>query len=211
HSKFEIYKAILEKKISSKLNPVFRWLNPTASKRLQEICEKLNLVQKPIPKERAILVDDINEAQVIDFLKQAQPSIVIVNDIELLSKRLLSSTHAIFVCIEDAVLQEMRGNCCGYWARVYPNHAFGATICLIGNENSISILGQTILEPDPKDSILTYSFYQKCATIPLLIQQLELAVQQRLKVLPIQPTNEPPQNYPTLWQYLKNRLIKGIR
>ncbi len=99
----------------------------------------------------------------------------------------------------------------GYWALAEGDHAHAVvTIHLIDEGvDTGAILYTAAFEATDRDNIVTYYYLQAAAAVPLLMEAVEDALNGRLS----SKTSTLPSRqwfHPTLWQYFRTGLSKGV-
>lgn len=191
-----------------------KWLRRCSKQRIDEIKQHFNLDASNFPEDITIRVNSANDRETIRLLQHLQPDIVVVNGTRLLSKELLASTAATFINMHAGITPTYRGVHGGYWALV--NHDAdhcGVTVHLVDEGiDTGNILYQAVIKPTATDNFVTYPLLQLAAGIPLLIQAVADAQNNRLTIQPAKTDLDSKlHSHPTLWQYVYYWLRFGVK
>ncbi len=176
-------------------------LKLAAAGRLREIKAAYGLQDAPI-----------NSPEAIAALQAFAPDVVVVQGTRIIAKRVLQSVAAPFINMHAGITPRYRGVHGGYWALASGDAAHcGVTVHLVdAGIDTGGVLAQTLIEPIPADSYVTYPLLQLAAGLPLLVQAVRAALAGTL--LP-QPVAEGPSrlwSHPTLGQWLSGWL-RGVK
>jgi methionyl-tRNA formyltransferase len=190
-------------------------LRRASRSRARQIVERGGLGTEPMEPRHVRRVTSANSDEAQALLRELRPSVVIVNGTRILSKKLLSSVDAPFINMHAGITPRYRGVHGGYWALAegLPREC-GVTVHLVdAGVDTGAILGQARIDPTPADNFATYPLLQFCAGLPILKQ----AVRQVLESgspgkRPSTAGGESRQWYhPTIWEYLKHRVVHGVK
>lgn len=190
-----------------------RLLSATSNKRVAEIRNLYHLDTTPIPIEKVRKVNSINDAKVAKLLTDLKPDLVLVKGTRIISKDILSSVTAPFVNMHVGITPLYRGVHGGYWSLATNDAAnAGTTIHFVDKGiDTGRIIAQKTIKVDKSDNFVTYPLLQIAAGIELLKENLPALLEGQTI------SSNPPQGisklwyHPTLWFYLKKRLLKGIK
>jgi methionyl-tRNA formyltransferase len=88
----------------------------------------------------------------------------------------------------------------------------GATIHKIDKGiDTGAIIAQTLIRPGKSDNFLTYPLLQTAAAIPLLKEAVHNALAGTLATIPAPAGKSKLWSHPTIFQYLKYRVTRGVR
>lgn len=191
------------------LLPILRSLS---NNQKTQVIQKLGLSDAEISPEKMVDVSSVNAKETIKILKEINPDVVIVNGCRIVSNKVLSAIDAVFINAHEGITPRYRGIHGGYWAMVNNDlEHCGVTVHLVDKGvDTGGILYQATIQPDKKDNFTTYPYYQTAAGIPLMRQAVLDVENHRIQ------TKEPKLEsqiwyHPTLWQYLWNFILKGVK
>lgn len=189
-----------------------RLLSRVRTKKIKQLIELHELTDKPIPTEIVAFVDSINSNKTIDLLKQIAPDAIVVNGTRIISSEILSSIHTPFINTHMGITPKYRGVHGGYWALANVDAKnCGVTIHLVDKGiDTGAILYQAPIHPDKQDSINSYPIHQLAKAIPLMVKAVNDAKHGELV---IKPSSLPSYlwHHPTLTEYIKNWIFRGVK
>lgn len=188
-------------------------LKKLAAGRLAEIFRENTLNDAPIPDDKLLKVNSINDPETIEIVRQTKADVVVVNGTRILSKRLLAAVSVPILNTHAGITPLYRGVHGGYWALANGDRAnCGVTVHLVdAGIDTGGILYQTRIEPTRRDNFATYPSLQLAAALPFLKRAAEDAAAGRLQTQPAPPGESKLWYHPTVWQYLKALIFKGIK
>jgi folate-dependent phosphoribosylglycinamide formyltransferase PurN len=174
-----------------------------SKKRKAWLVSKYGLNSNPITSNKIYNVSSVNEEGCLEAIQLLQPDIIVVNGTRIISKKILQSTHAVFVNMHVGITPYYRGSHGGYWALRNKDVAnFGTTIHLIdAGIDTGAVIKQVFIKPDKPDNFATYPVLQASVAIDALKEVLTSMVAGDYKTI---KHSEKGNMYfqPTLWQYL---------
>jgi folate-dependent phosphoribosylglycinamide formyltransferase PurN len=187
-------------------------LTRLSSKRTKELIETLHLNHQNPPNELITRVSTANSDVVIALLQELNPDAVVVNGTRILSKKILDSIDKPFINTHVGITPKYRGVHGGYWALAKSDaDNCGVTVHLVDpGIDTGGVLYQDTIEINSKDNFSTYPILQLAKALPLMRKALDDVARNDLKP---QPGVLPSQLFyhPTLFEYLKNRILKGVK
>lgn len=189
-----------------------RWLGRASGARMRELMRWYGLDDAPIPAAAITRVPSANRREVMRLLRECKPDAVVVNGTRILSKKLLASTAAPFINTHMGITPAYRGVHGGYWALAMNDRArCGVTVHLVDEGvDTGGVLYQATIEVDGADNFATYPLHQLAKAMPLMRAAVRDAAAGRLA--PRAGQGDSRQWYhPTLWFYLRQRWLKGVR
>ncbi|WP_445143436.1 formyl transferase [Dyella sp. Tek66A03] len=189
-----------------------RWLGWASRGRKRQLLQRYGLDDTPIPVEVVTWVASANRREVISILKALAPDAVVVNGTRILSRKLLGSVAAPFINTHMGITPAYRGVHGGYWALAMDDGAHsGVTVHMVDEGvDTGGILYQATIDIEDTDNFSTYPIHQIAKAIPLMQAAVHEAAERRLA--PLTTNGASRQWYhPTLWFYLRQRLLKGIK
>ena len=185
----------------------------TSRARTAQIQRDFDLDTTPIPEPILVGVHSVNDPRTIETLNQAHPDVIVVNGTRIISAEVLQATQAPFVNTHAGITPLYRGVHGGYWAMVNQDRAnCGVTIHLVDRGiDTGGILAQASIDPTAEDNFLTYTYLQLAGGIPRLKVVLYELVAGRARVQSAPLGTSRLWTHPTIWEYLRHRLIKGVK
>lgn len=190
-----ILKALHKKSAARKAEIVeAKWLNPTPS--------------DTVPWHS---IGSVNSDACRSALQRLRPAVVVVLGTRLIRRETLRCVNVPFINYHPGLNPKYRGMNGGYWALAEDDRAHaGVTIHLMDEGvDTGAILYTATIEPTQKDNFVTYYYLQAAAAVPLLIDAVEDALKGGL----VPKTSMLPSRqwfHPTLWQYFRIGLLKGV-
>jgi folate-dependent phosphoribosylglycinamide formyltransferase PurN len=188
-------------------------LRREAIQRRAEIMQQYEMDESPIPAECITDVLSVNDAQVITILQKLSPRVIVVNGTRILEEKVLQASDGVFLNTHVGITPLYRGVHGGYWAQAAgdPEH-FGVTIHKIDKGiDTGEIVAQASDSPSSSDNFSTYPLLQIALAIPILKQAIRNALEDKLETLSAPAGKSKLWTHPTLFQYLKHRITRGIR
>ncbi len=187
-------------------------LRITSAKRVSKIVSDRKLDRSPIPVDRILTVDSVNDPAFINAVERIQPSLIIVNGTRIISRDTLSMIRCPLINVHVGITPLYRGVHGAYWALALKDKEnCGVTIHLVDKGiDTGGIIVQEKITITKADNFITYPYLQFEKAVEMLNNIVPEILQNRLSLL------EPPEGvsklwyHPTIWQYFRNR-IKGVR
>jgi methionyl-tRNA formyltransferase len=183
-------------------------LNVTSQKRKKEILKNYQLNDDPIPSEKVLRVDFVNDAQCISLLQKINPEIVIVNGTRIISKKVLDSIPVKFINIHAGITPKYRNVHGAYWALVNNDQEnCGVTVHEVDSGiDTGNIIYQKIIDITRQDNFSTYPLLQLAEGIICLKKALSDIFSNKLFS---QKNNLESMmwHHPTFGQYLYHRIF----
>jgi folate-dependent phosphoribosylglycinamide formyltransferase PurN len=181
--------------------------------RIQEILVENGLDNSPIKEEKVIRVTSANSDQCIQILQSLQPDLVILCGTRIISKRVLKSVNAVFINIHAGITPLYRGVHGAYWALIENNLSLcGVTLHYVDEGiDTGKVIAQELIAPTAKDNFITYAYLQLAAGIVLLREQLPGILSGDVQEFEPLTNRSSLRYHPTLFVYIKNFIIKGIK
>lgn len=189
-----------------------RWLGKASRARMKALMQHYGLDDAPVPTESVMRVASANRREVMRLLRTWKPDAVVVNGTRILSKKLLASTDAPFINTHMGITPAYRGVHGGYWALAMDDRErCGVTVHLVDEGvDTGGVLYQATIDVNDADNFATYPLHQIAKAIPLMQAALRDAAAGCLA--PRGGQGESRQWYhPTLWFYLRQRWLKGVK
>lgn len=187
---------------------IARILRLISTKRIKEILNVYELEDTPMPAEKIIRLNSVNDNECLLLLEKINPEVVIVNGTRIISKAILNSIPAKFVNIHAGITPKYRNVHGAYWALVNndPENC-GVTVHLVDpGIDTGSIIHQKKIPVSLKDNFVTYPFLQLAEGIILLRKALPDILANRVKF----QKNDLESKlwyHPTIWQYIFYRIV----
>ncbi len=178
-------------------------------KRVNEILSEIK-IEKVSTTELPFLNCSVNEASIVDFISKLSPDIIVVNGTRIISKKIISSINCPLINIHVGITPKYRGVHGGYWALKHNDiKNCGVTVHLVdAGIDTGSVLCQKSIKVASNDNFITYPLLQTIKGLECLKEVLEKnKLNETIKV------KSPSKLYyhPTIFQYLKNRILKGVK
>ncbi len=191
---------------------VVKYLNIRSAKRAKQIIKDGHLNINPIPAEKIVKVNSINEERVTELLLKIQPDLVIVNGTRIISKKILTAIKCPFINTHTGITPMYRGVHGGYWALVNNDKEnCGVTVHLVdAGIDTGGSLYQAKIFPTRDDTFVTYPLLQTAEALDILTRAATDVLQNNLRV----------QNksggsrlwyHPSIGQYFYNRIFRKIK
>lgn len=167
----------------------------------------------PIEPDKVIPVTSVNSAEARAALKELDPEVVIIHGTRILSTRTITCVRAKFINLHAGITPLYRGVHGAYWALVEGDRAScGVTVHQVdAGIDTGAILGQATIAPTEEDTFVTYPLLQLAIGIPLLKQVVEQVLESHAGVIPPPPGRSRLWSHPTLFEYLRHRVRRGVR
>ncbi len=188
------------------------WLRREAAARITALKSAHALDDSPLPTTLIRNVPTVNCAQTRSLLQALSPDIVVVNGTRIIAADTLNSVKTPFINMHAGITPAYRGVHGAYWALVQRDAGrCGVTVHLVDNGiDTGDVLYQSTVAPEGADNFLTYPLLQIAAGIPLLIRAIVDVCSGN--ALPRTGTGASALwSHPTLAQYLRHRLSRGVR
>jgi len=186
-----------------------------ARARTAELMREHSLSTAPIPADKLTGVADVNSPACIAALAQLAPDIVIVGGTRILSEAALAAAPgAVFVNVHTGITPLYRGVHGGYWALAENDAAHcGVTVHLVDKGiDTGGILAQALITPTARDNFATYGLLQNAAGFALLRDSvLPRLIAGDRATMPAPAGESRLWSHPTAWQYLRNRISRGVK
>jgi methionyl-tRNA formyltransferase len=188
-------------------------LRRETSRRRADILQHYGMNETAIPEERVTDVTSVNNPQTITLLQKLAPQVIVVNGTRILEEKLLNAISGVFLNTHVGITPLYRGVHGGYWALASGDAKhFGVTIHKIDKGiDTGEIIAQSVIAPDGIDNFSTYPLLQIAIAIPLLKQAIRDAMKGSLQTMPAPVGASKLWSHPTVNQYLKGRIGRGIR
>jgi len=191
---------------------VVPFLRRGSRERLREIKREFALVDSPIDPQRVMHVNSVNSKQTRELLAEISPAVIVVVGTRIISKRLLQAIPATFINIHCGVTPLYRGAHGAYWALVRDDRqACGVTVHYVDpGIDTGQILAQGLIQPTPRDNYYTYPYLQFAVGLPLLKQAAREALNGPPTPKPAPPGESALWSHPTIFEYIFNRVRRGV-
>jgi len=192
---------------------IYPLLELTSRKRMRQIAAEHNLRSTTIPENVITRVESANSADTIALLKQLNPAVVIVNGTRILSIEVLEAVSAKFINLHAGITPRYRGVHGAYWALVEGRRDLcGVTVHEIDvGIDTGPVLAQAAIQPTAADNFVIYQMLQLAACLPLLDSVLPNLLEGR-ELAPLTSIESSKLwSHPTAGEYLRNRLLRGVK
>jgi methionyl-tRNA formyltransferase len=183
-------------------------------RRRREIMSETGLDERSFPE--SFKVSSVNSTETRNLLRDLDPVLVAVNGTRIISSAVLETVNCPFINLHAGITPLYRGVHGGYWALASGRpEEVGTTIHLIdqGIDTGI-VLARAYFDTSPHDLITTYPYLHLAAGIPELKSQIDLVMKGEA-LLPLEEDTLREGSHlfthPTLWGYLREWLVRGVR
>jgi folate-dependent phosphoribosylglycinamide formyltransferase PurN len=186
-------------------------LKMASNSRVRQIKKQYAFDETPLPIDKKVYFGSVNEEACLNFFKQENPDLVIVNGTRIISKKILEATSATFINMHTGITPAYRGVHGGYWAMVQNDKEnCGVTIHLVDKGiDTGGILYQGIIPVQSNDNYYTYPFIQFGEGFPLIRKGLQDVLNNKMVIKKTDDRKSALWYHPTIWQYLYLRIFKG--
>ncbi|NJX15157.1 formyl transferase [Tamlana crocina] len=187
------------------------YLNKEGKARIKEIIEKNNLKFDDFEEEKLIRVSSANSQTCIDTLQKINPDIVIVNGTRIISKKVLNSITGTFINTHAGYTPLYRGIHGAYWSKINNDGYCGVSVHLVDpGIDTGGILYQDLIETNSSDNFVTYTYLQLAKGIELMKKAVDDLLNNNSKVVK-NHLDSKFWTHPTIWFYLKHRIINKVK
>ncbi|MFI0429076.1 formyl transferase [Mariniflexile sp. HMF6888] len=190
---------------------VVPFLNKESKKRIKEIIKNNYLDFTGFEKDKLINVPSANSEVCIKTLQKINPDIVIVNGTRIISKEVLNSIRGIFINTHAGLTPLYRGIHGAYWSKINNDGYCGVSVHLVDpGIDTGGILYQDLIQTNKDDNFVSYTYLQLAKGIDLIKLAINDLLNDKHKVI----TNDLDSKFwthPTIWFYLKHRLINKVK
>ena len=190
---------------------VVPFLNKESKTRIKEIIKNNHLDFTGFEKDKLINVPSANSQVCIKTLQKINPDIVIVNGTRIISKEVLNSIRGIFINTHAGLTPLYRGIHGAYWSKVNNDGHCGVSVHLVDpGIDTGGILYQDLIQTNQDDNFVSYTYLQLAKGIELIKLAINDLILNKHKVI----TNDLDSKFwthPTIWFYLKHRLINKVK
>ena len=233
NQKFVIYDVIVEEKKSQKIfikrrikklgyTTVFgqilfalliaKPLSIFSKNRIATIANENSLNQTEIPATIIKNVSSVNSLETIELLKKIKPDLIIVSGTRIISKKVIEAVNCRFINLHAGITPKYRGVHGTYWALANNDKEnSGVTVHYVDEGiDTGNIIYQSQVSVTKNDNFSTYPMLQLAAGIKILEQTITDFVNNKIEV---KPTSGASNLYyhPTIWQYLKYRIVNKVK
>ncbi|WP_418603879.1 formyl transferase [Hwangdonia sp.] len=187
------------------------YLERESKARVKEIAEQNNLLFNPIDEEMITQVPSVNSEECIALLKELSPDIVVVNGTRIIARKVLNCIPGIFVNTHAGMTPLYRGVHGAYWSKVNKDGLCGVSVHLVDpGIDTGGILFQELIETNKKDNFSSYTYLQMAKGIELMKKALNSIINEEQKVIK-NNLDSKLWSHPTIWFYLKHRIINKVK
>lgn len=187
-------------------------LMQSSKKRKEEIYKKFSMRPNPLPDKQVTRVKSINDSLVLHKIKEINPDLIIVNGTRIIIKEILEQFPCMAINTHAGITPKYRGVHGTYWALANrdPENS-GVTIHQVDvGIDTGKIISQTKVVVTQNDNFTTYPLLQLGEGLMLLDQTIEQYFTGSLQFYTRNETSKL-WYHPTLWDYLKNRILYQVR
>lgn len=190
---------------------VVPFLNKAGKKRMEAIIKTNYLKFDDFESDKLIHVPSANSQICIDTLKKINPDIVIVNGTRIISKNVLNAINGTFINTHAGFTPLYRGIHGAYWSKINKDGYCGVSVHLVDpGIDTGGILYQDLIETTQEDNFVTYTYLQLAKGIELMKKAVNDLINNNSKVID-NNLDSKFWTHPTIWFYLKHRLINKVK
>ncbi len=188
-------------------------LEAISQKRIEQIKSAYNLDDTPIPSSAIKRVVSVSSDACRDFIKSEKPELIIVNGMRIIPEKVLNCTEATFINSHVGITPKYRGVHGGYWAMASGDEEnCGVTVFLADTGiDTGGVLFQQVISTNSKDNFVTYPYLQIGEGIQLMKRAIFDFIDGNLKEKESLTKESKLWSHPTLWYYLKKRVLNGVK
>ena len=190
---------------------VVPFLKKESKTRVQDIIKENHLSFDSFEEDTLIHVPSANSQICIEILQKINPDIVIVNGTRIISKKVLNSIKGTFINTHAGLTPLYRGIHGAYWSKINNDGHCGVSVHLVDpGIDTGGILFQDLIETNNQDNFVSYTYLQMAKGIECMKLAIDSLLVDEAKVI----TNGLDSKFwthPTLWFYLKNRIINNVK
>ena len=181
-------------------------------KYISKLIQQAKLLDSNLNNIEVTNLNNDEELKVVEYLKNHNPDIVVVNGTKILSKNILNSCNAEFINLHCGITPAYRGVHGAYWALVNNDiENCGVTIHQVDSGiDTGSIFYQQRIIVSELDNFHVYPFKQYILGIPLILKVIDDISNNNARTI----QNALPSKlyqHPTMIQYLYSRFKFGIK
>ena len=189
-----------------------RLLAARSRRRVRELLARYGMDVGQMPADLVERVPSVNGPRVVELLQALTPDAVVVNGTRIIAPAVLRAVAVPFLNGHMGMTPRYRGVHGAYWALASNDRAHcGVTVHLVDEGvDTGGVLYQEVIDVEPDDDFNTYPVHQLARIIPLMRQTLTDLIGGTLQVRSgVEPSTL--WHHPTLFGYLKTRLLAGVR
>jgi len=181
--------------------------------RINEIRQQKKLDSTDIAESKIIRVDSVNSDETSAIIKKYQPDIVVVNGTRIIKKEILETASVPFINSHVGITPKYRGVHGAYWALTESDvDNCGVTIHLVdAGIDTGDILYQSKIKVTDQDDFNTYPYLQIAEAVPLMRRAISNACEKAYKTQCISNQKSRLWSHPTIVEYLKYRILLGVK
>ncbi len=187
-------------------------LSAAAKGRIAEIEQEFDL-KKDFPAD-VVHVGNVNSDKAREVLRAAMPDVVVVNGTRIISAETLGSVDVPFINMHAGITPLYRGVHGGYWALAEGRRDLvGTTVHFVDKGiDTGRVIEQIFFEVTDRDNFATYPYLHTAAGIPGLIRAVDQVLQGvPAATVPPKPLDSRLRHHPTIWDYIRVRIGRGVR
>jgi methionyl-tRNA formyltransferase len=190
--------------------PIMRKLS---AKRIRTILQEKNLSTSPIPTEKTVKLNSVNQKEFIDTIQSLNPDLILVNGTRIISAQTLSQINCPVINVHVGITPLYRGVHGAYWA-LASNDLKNCGVTIHAVDKGIdtgAILIQDSIAPTREDNFITYPYLQFEKAIELVNRIVPVVLSKSYSYQNAPSGNSKLWYHPTIWQYINNWFKKGIK
>jgi folate-dependent phosphoribosylglycinamide formyltransferase PurN len=182
-----------------------------AARRIDALKRRHALDDSPFPVDHR--VPSVNSPEARALLHQLAPSVIVVNGTRIISRETLACVSAPFLNMHAGITPRYRGVHGGYWALAERRpDLVGTTVHVVdAGIDTGAVVEQVRFTVEPEDSFATYPYLHLAAGLPALARAVRAALVGELPRRPPLADGSRLHYHPTLWGYLRARLVENVK
>jgi folate-dependent phosphoribosylglycinamide formyltransferase PurN len=180
--------------------------------RIRRIIASDGLMTSPSPDQQMVKLGSVNSDAFLSILDDIKPAAILLVGCRMMAAETLARISCPVLNYHAGITPQYRGMNGGYWALATGDGGnFGSTVHLVDpGVDTGPVIAQVRCAPRDGDTIMTYAYTQAAASRQMCVDALILATTRPL-VSNVQSEAISRQWYhPSLWQYLRTGMAKGV-
>lgn len=187
-------------------------LGAFSKSRQRDIISEAGISDAQIPENVISRVATVNGTPCWETVRALNPDVVAINGTRILSAKTIAALQRPILNTHVGMTPRYRGVHGAYWALTNNDRAHcGVTVHLVDEGiDTGGVLYQATITTTASDNFTTYPTLQMVRGSALLVKAVRDAIRGELKVVQ-GPAGDTRWYHPTLWQYMRFRIRKGVK